>query len=261
MRRLVTIGLIVIGAWVAGCNRGSGSSTTGPTAVPAAEQSASAMGKTVTANLRDAFLYDHNAAMNGGRTFRWVPPIPIYIVTGDAEVDEFLLEQFVAWEGALAGAGGTPFYAPQGMTRSIPRRGIFLAIGDLPDNVVGYANPTGDPIAETRRTTSSLGLKLRQLRNIPAGTSRRLEMPELTASSEVQRCQIILDPALADASAAALKHVIRHEIGHCLGFVGHVASTASVMHPSACCPLAISGDVSGMLRRLYNLPPGTDVSR
>jgi len=259
MRRLVAIMLILGAAW--GCGHGASSSTTGPTATSAAEQGSPAMGKTVTANLRDAFLYDHNAAFNSGRTFRWVPPIPIYVVTGDAEVDDLLLEQFVAWEAALGGAGGTPFYTPQGVTRSIPRRGIFLAIGDLPGNIVGYADPTAPPLAETRRTTSGLGRKLSQPRTVAAGAPRRLELPELSASNEVQRCQIILDPVLADASPAAFKHVLRHEIGHCLGFAGHVGSTASVMHASACCPLAITGDVSGMLRRLYGLPPGTDVTR
>src|SRR5262249_28646980 len=131
--------------------------------------------------------------------------------------------------------------------------------GDLPEDVVGCADPGGARIAETRRTTAALGRVLGKLRS--AGAARRLELPELSGNNEIRRCQIILDPALADMPDIVFKHVLRHEIGHCLGFGGHVASTASVMHASACCPLAITGDVSGMLRKLYGLPPGTEVSR
>jgi hypothetical protein len=262
MRHVFATTLALALALATGCGKGSSSQTTGPTGsatAAATPEQAASHGKAVTATLRNRFLFDHNAAFNDGRTFRWAPPIPIYIVTGDSLVDEFLLEQFVAWEGALAGAGGTPFYAPQGVTRSIPRRGIFIAFGDLPGNVVGYGDPTAPPFAQTRRMTSPLARQLPRL-TVPAAP-RRLEIPELSAQSEIQRCQLILDPALLDMSDAVLKHVIRHEVGHCLGFVGHVGSTGSVMHASACCPLAVTGDVSGMMKQLYNLPPATEVTR
>jgi hypothetical protein len=250
---VLALGLVL----VSGCGHGASSTTTGPTAIESSEQPAK--GRIVRANLRDAYLFDHNAAFNDGHTFRWVPPIPIFVLTGDAETDAILLEQFVAWEGALAGAGGTPFYAPQAATRQIPRRGIFFAVADLPGNTVGLANPLGEPLAERRRASLSLAEKLRRV--TAAATPRRLELPELSGSGDIQRCQIILDPALDELPLAAFKHVLRHEIGHCLGFIGHVASPSSVMHASACCPLAITGDVSGMMRKLYSLAPGTDVTR
>jgi hypothetical protein len=56
----------------------------------------------------------------------------------------------------------------------------------------------------------------------------------------------------------ALRSVIRHEVGHCLGFLGHVSS--GLMRPS-CCLLNITSDVRNMMRQLYNLPPGTEVTR
>src|SRR5262245_3495802 len=61
---VLMLGLVL----VSGCGKGSGGSQmTGPTAVQASQT-----GKRVTANLTDPFLFDHNAAFNGGRTFRWV---------------------------------------------------------------------------------------------------------------------------------------------------------------------------------------------
>jgi hypothetical protein len=55
--------------------------------------------------------------------------------------------------------------------------------------------------------------------------------------------------------------VLRHEVGHCLGFIGHVPNRNSVMHPSACCPLTITADVSRMMRTLYSNEPNTPVTR
>jgi len=236
MRALVPP-IVVLSLLVAGC---------GGTKDPAG--STATAGQSLTANLRDRFLYDHNAAFNGGRSFRWVPPIPIFI--GD---DDFLLEQFLAWERALGGAGGTPFYAPQGTARSAPRRGIFFAVGDLPGNTVGFGCPFfGTPDGPCP------GLAQRLSRVAVLGVSRRVEMPEVTAGGEIQRCVIVLDPVLENASENTARSIIRHEVGHCLGFIGHVAS--GLMKPS-CCALNITSDVQGMMRKLYNLEPGTEVTR
>src|SRR5262249_2307894 len=76
---VLMLGLVL----VSGCGKGSGggSQMTGPTGVQASETA-----KRVTANLADPFLYDHNAAFNGGRTFRWVTPIPIFVITPEPAV-------------------------------------------------------------------------------------------------------------------------------------------------------------------------------
>jgi hypothetical protein len=244
---VVLLGLLM----VSGCAKGSGDAahTTGPTAVGASEGV-----KRVSADLRDGFLSDHNASFNDGRTFRWVTPIPIFVITPEPAVTNVVLEQFMAWESALGGAGGSPFYAPQQVSpRRVPRRGIFFTEGDLPGAVVGRGDPTV-VFGESRRSAGPRDLRTLV---IPAAP-RRMEMPEILASGEIQRCLITLDPALQNVSEGTIKAVIRHEVGHCLGFIGHVAS--GLMKPT-CCALNFTSDVVGMMKKLYNLPPGTEVTR
>jgi hypothetical protein len=226
-------------------------SPTGPKGTSATES------RTVSADLRNRFLFEHNAGFNGGRTFRWIPPIPIAVITSDDATTALLMEQFLAWEGALAGAGGVPFYEPQPVSGRVPSRGIFFAEGDLPGNVVGLADPFSD-LAKLLR-----GEPVLRRSAFPAERSaiREVRVPETTAEGEIQRCVIVLDPIVNEARIAAVRSVIRHEIGHCLGFLGHVSNRNSVMHASACCPLTITADVRNMMRTLYNNPPGTEVTR
>jgi hypothetical protein len=237
---------------VTGCGRGSGGAAmTGPTSVRSAEGN----GGTVAAGLRDGILFDHNASFNGGRTFRWVPPIPIFVVTPDAVVTDVALEQFLAWETVLGGVGGSPFYTPLGIdARRLPHRGIFFTVGDLPDPTLATGDPSVE-FAERRQPASALARRLPMLAG-PAGP-RALRVPEVTAAGEIQRCLITLDPVLDAASEATVKAVIRHEVGHCLGFIGHVSS--GLMKPT-CCALNFTADVVGTMKRLYGLPPGTEVT-
>jgi hypothetical protein len=123
---------------------------------------------------------------------------------------------------------------------------------------VGFGDPLS-PLAQRPNGDNPVGSRLRQLR-LSAAT-RTLEIPELTSGSEIQRCALVLDPVLLDAPQAAFNHVLRHEVGHCLGFIGHVANRRSVMHPTACCPLAITSDITRMMRTLYNNEPNTPVTR
>lgn len=246
-RLVAVLALVLVLGW--GCGNGSGRMTTptAPTAVRTAEK-----GEAVSADLRDRFLFEHNAQFFGGRTFRWVPPIPIVILTGDPGFDEFLFEQFHAWEVALAGAGGTPFYVPQRATRRVPRRGIFIEVDDFLAEDTGFTHTFA--FGEARRGTTTRALALRRLA-LPA-THKRHELPEIRSNGEIRRCAIVLDPVVLDASDAVLAYAIRHEVGHCLGFLGHVPT--GVMR-SFCCALDITADVSAMMRTLYRLPPGTKV--
>jgi hypothetical protein len=233
--------------WLAGCARSD--SPTGPKTGTAGES------RTVSADLRDRFLLDHNAAFNGGVTFRWVPPIPIYVITGDEFTDNLIMEQFLAWEVALAGAGGTPFYEPQPIAQRVPQRGIFLAVADLPDNVVGL----GDPFSEFAQRPRQDGVRAAQIRRLRLPQAAgRVEVPQISADSETQTCALVLDPVLLDGPETPLRSVIRHEVGHCLGFIGHVST--GLMKPT-CCALNITSDVRNMMRKLYNNPPGTPVTR
>ena len=164
--------VVVLVAFVslAGCGSDS---PTGPRSKSSAET------RTASADLKDRFLLDHNAAFNDGFTFRWVPPIPIFVITGDDFADGAIMEQFLAWERALAGAGGTPFYEPRPVTNFLPSRGIVLAIADLPGNVVGFGDPFS-PLAQLPKGQNPVGARLRQLK--VSAAVRKLEIPELTAA-------------------------------------------------------------------------------
>lgn len=243
MRRFAVALLGIV--WLAGC---SGSdSPTGPKSGSAAQA--------VSADLRDRFLLDHNASFNGGVTFRWIPPIPIYVITGDEFTDSLVMEQFLAWEGALAGAGGVPFYEPRQATQVVPQRGIFLATADLPDPVIGR----GDVFSTFSEKPKQSGVRAAQFRRLrlPQAT-RTVEIPQISADSEILTCALILDPVVLDFPEARIRAVIRHEVGHCLGFLGHVSS--GLMKPT-CCALNITSDVRNMMRKLYNNPPATVVTR
>jgi hypothetical protein len=252
---VLVLGLTLLGG-CAGEKSSSSSSPTGPTAPEVAKADGSV---TAEAAIRDRFLFDHNAAFNGGRTFRWVPPIPIFIGTDDPAVDGFLLEQFMAWEVALAGAGGSPFYAPQPMSPQLPGRGIFLVRQDLGDAPGSVTLGCGDPFGTPPQTICPVTNRL--FRRAPLAAVRRLEIPEILTSGEIQRCVMVLDPVLETASTSVVRATIRHEVGHCLGFIGHVSNRRSLMHASSCCPLAITADITRMMRRLYGAPPGTEVRR
>jgi len=259
MRRVIILGLMVVAGWGCGGKSGEVTGATVPAAGGAAETRTATSGERVTAGLRDRFLYEHNAQFNEGRTFRWVTPIPIHIVTGDPAVDSFFLAQFVAWEAALAGAGGRPLYSVRPVATTNPPRGIFLALVELPGSTIGYADPFS-PLGQSRRGTSSeLGERARRRIALRAAP-RRLEVPETLTSGETVRCLMSLDPVIFDSVEVAAS-TIRHEIGHCLGFIGHVSNPRSLMHATSCCPLTITSDVSGMMRRLYRLAPGTPVTR
>lgn len=245
MRALALVGLVGLLAW--GCGDGS-TRVTGPAGPHSAgEEDVSQRGEVVRAHLRDPFLFAHNARFFGGRTFRWVAPIPIFTITPEPGVNRLVLDQFVAWERILAGAGGQPFYAPQPVPDSLPARGIFFTVRDLP----GRTLATGNPFVGFAQAQALLKLAV-------ARAPRPLELPEILPTGEIQRCLITLDPALDQLSTTAIRSIIRHEVGHCLGFIGHVSS--GLMKPT-CCALNFTSDVVGMMRRLYRLPPGTPVTR
>jgi hypothetical protein len=232
------------GQLLAGCEN-SPSRATGPTADKQAAQGV----RKVSLPLRDRFLYDHNAAFFGGRTGRWITPIPLYL-TGDPSIDQLLVGAAQVWEGPLAGTAGVPFYQPLGPPGGEPQTGIFFAIEDLPGNVIGFADP---------HYQGTQGSGARLLRRVRANglTARRVELPQVLPSGEIRRCAIILDPALAVFGETALRTAISHEVGHCLGFIGHVSSG---LMRRTCCASNLTSNVVRMMNRLYSLPPGTVVT-
>jgi hypothetical protein len=203
--------------------------------------------KSVTGELRDSFLFAHNAALIGGRTWRWVPPIPIFIGSQNADFEGLLLTQFLVWENTLGGVVSTPFFEPHPLATTVPRRGIFFSSAELAGPVIGTADPFGNFGAQAGRP---------ELPRPDLHQTQVLRIPEVTAGGEVRRCLIRIDNRGFTRSQFAW--TVRHEIGHCLGFAGHAPS--GLMAPR-CCSGAMTADVAGMMRKLYSLPPGTDVTR
>ena len=229
---------------VAGCGGGS-SGATGPQGT--VDQQAAQGKRNVTLGLRDRFLYDHNAAFFGGRTGRWVTPIPIH-VTGDPELDHILAAEARAWEGPLG--VGASLYQPLGPTRKVPQSGIFFAVDDLPGTTIGVADPYfqgrsgnggapsqtgpchGCPGPAPRATGGAPERRDPAVRDRPGrepGFSRRIGGPR--------------DATTRDRPLPRLR--------------GHVKSG---LMRSTCCVLTITPNVVRMMRRLYSLPPGTEVT-
>jgi hypothetical protein len=211
--------------------------------------------------VRNGFLFEHNAQFNGGRTFRWVSPIPIYILGPVAATNQLVLDQFLAWEAALSGVVSTPFYEPLDVGGSqIPSRGILFERHMIPPQPGCPAPPTGFIIGGCSNPFQSPD----QPPQLPLAEHPRLQVsvPEVGADGQIQTCVSQIDPLISTADSFTMKFLIRHEIGRCLGFLGTVPR--GVMAPTCCTAtssLAITPDVTGMMRTLYRLPPGTTVSQ
>jgi hypothetical protein len=171
------LGLAVAMAW--GCGGGGSGSATAPTgaaAVTVTEDAPTA--KSVTVDLRDRFLYIHNAQFFGGRTFRWAPLIPTFVLTGDPAVDDPVVSQFAAWEAAM----GRRLFELRPASPQIPPRGIFIGVAELPGTVIGFANLLDAP--------SSVWLQALQAhfaRLSGPAPRRRVEAPEILGNGQILR--------------------------------------------------------------------------
>jgi hypothetical protein len=251
-RRAGGLGLALAMAW--GCGGGGSGSATAPTGaatITVTEDAPTA--KSVTVDLRDRFLSVHNAQFFGGRTFRWVPPIPTLVLTGDPAVDDPVRAQFAAWEAATS----LRLFELRPGSPQIPPRGIFIGVAELPGTVIGFANLLDAP--------SSVWLRALQAhfpRSSGPAPRRRVEVPEILGNGQILRCEILLDQeAFGAGSGVSVFAILRHEIGHCIGFLGHVPKglmVSAINSPNF--SLTITSDVSGMLKKLYRLPLRTPVT-
>jgi hypothetical protein len=173
--------------------------------------------------IQDSRLWQFNARFAGGTTFRWRGPVP-FKKSNSATA----LLQAHEW-GALIGVDFVEADGPIG------GRLMEVEFANLPGDVIGE----GNPFALLRQPHPEEGLSLRQI-----------------SRGETVTCRAKIDRAFNAPSIAP--HLFRHEIGHCLGFIGHTTE-GSVMDQGRCCPLSFGQTVEHVMRRLYELPIGTAV--
>ncbi|MBI1893284.1 MAG: hypothetical protein HYS14_04130 [Candidatus Rokubacteria bacterium] len=196
-------------------------------------------GSTATTSVtagQQSIVSRHNAQFFNDKTTRWEVPINIFIVNPGGR--DILRD----WEVQTGGAIRLNFIDYN------PGEGIRFRALDLPGNIVGFSGLFEPP--------SSAGVIVAQTPRI-----HTLRIPQVI-SNRVRNCDVFLDPILWQSGAAVFWHVVKHEVGHCLGFVDHTFETDSVMsslESVPCCPTKIIPRVADMLRELYTLPIGTEV--
>jgi hypothetical protein len=81
--------------------------------------------------------------------------------------------------------------------------------------------------------------------------------PMWRSNGKLAQCIIKLNTAVNSMSCHSIELVLQHEVGHCLGIMGHT-NDGGLMDPR-CCSSTITTAVRKGLALLYSLPPGTDI--
>ncbi len=81
--------------------------------------------------------------------------------------------------------------------------------------------------------------------------------PIWRSNGKLAQCIIKLNTAINSMGCHSIELVLQHEVGHCLGIMGHT-NDGGLMDPS-CCSSKITALVRRGLALLYSLPPGTDI--
>ena len=86
-------------------------------------------------------------------------------------------------------------------------------------------------------------------------------MPLMYTDGTIRACRIkINNVAHAARRCGLLKATVIHEVGHCLGFLGHTTD-GGLMDATANQATGANSNTRNMISLLYSLPPGTDISR
>ncbi len=81
--------------------------------------------------------------------------------------------------------------------------------------------------------------------------------PMWRSNGKMARCTITLHAPFSPARCGSIELVLQHEVGHCLGIMGHT-NDGGLMDP-VCCSSKITSPVRRGLALLYSLPPGTKI--
>ena len=81
--------------------------------------------------------------------------------------------------------------------------------------------------------------------------------PMWRSNGKMARCIIKLNTAINSMGCHSTELVLQHEVGHCLGIMGHT-NDGGLMDP-VCCSSKITSPVRRGLALLYALKPGTDI--
>ena len=77
------------------------------------------------------------------------------------------------------------------------------------------------------------------------------------SNGKMARCIIKLNTAINSMGCHSTELVLQHEVGHCLGIMGHTNDGG--LMDSRCCSSKITTPVRRGLALLYALKPGTDI--
>lgn len=224
---------LVLSILLVGCG---GKNPTAPTApsIPTAHGS----GEQAVSAAQQSIVSRHNAQFFNGRTARWQVPINVWCVSQACKAVLAFWEQ---------GTGGAVRFNPVDFN---PGEGIRILEANICCGIQGFAGvptPTLQPPGGIRITGTVFTYPM-------AEQSRKLA--QVDASNRFRNCDIYIDTSLQNGTEL-FNRVIKHELGHCIGFIDHTLEGESVM--SAPAGDKIIPRVAEMLRELYRLPIGTEV--
>jgi hypothetical protein len=75
----------------------------------------------------------------------------------------------------------------------------------------------------------------------------------------IRGCRIKINFWVREIACGTVLSTVIHEIGHCIGFLGHTAD-GGLMDKAATGSTWPNATTQNMISLLYSLPPGTDIS-
>ena len=83
--------------------------------------------------------------------------------------------------------------------------------------------------------------------------------PERWTDGTIRGCRVFIHLLHQRMDCGSLQGTVKHEIGHCIGFFEHT-SDGGLMDPIANNAIAPNAATRNMIRLLYSLPPGTNIT-